>query len=423
MTIETINNGESGKVVRDKINGNFGQSLNLDPTDGLQIGGVAPNAEQRAAVRAGIGVHGLAQQSMRATLARPAAPLTVHVLGNSFETSVLMWAATFAASSGALQQGKRSGFSGYRSDQIFSELQSMGIEPGSSVLAFGEGTNDASQARTTAQHVASMRQIAQYALDRGVIPIMRSSPPTDAAYSAQINAFALADRFLAESMGIPFVDNFARFVDTDGTWMAGVSVDTVHPYNGNYALAGADAWDQISGNPPPLLPRSDAGEGMFGSNVLQLAHTDNLPTGFSILGFTGHTINALTDYAFPFRGKMASISVSQSASADVYRTATASGNFSVGDTVTVSGILGRANGSNMIVSAFVRAMGPNTDFYLGTIGSDVDKYFRTSLVVPAGTTSLRLFLRSATATTGAYSGDIRWGGWDIYNVTENTFPA
>lgn len=55
MAIETINNGESGKAVRDKINGNFGKSLNLDPTDGLQIGGAAPNAEQRAAVRAGMG--------------------------------------------------------------------------------------------------------------------------------------------------------------------------------------------------------------------------------------------------------------------------------------------------------------------------------------------------------------------------------
>jgi hypothetical protein len=306
---------------------------------------------------------------------------------------------------------------------VLAELVTGGLDPTADVLAFGEGTNDASQGVTVAAHVANMRAIAQYALDRNVIPVMRITPQVDAAYSATVNQYALADRMLAEQMGIPFVDNFARWLDTDGTWTSGASGDTVHPFVGIYASAGADAWAQLSSTYPPLLPRSDAGDGMFGSNVLQLAHTGNLPTGFSLLGFTGHTVNALADYAHPFRGKRASITCNQSASADAYRSVSASGKFSAGDRVTISGLLGMASGSNMLVSAFVRAMGPNTDFNIAAIGADADRYCRATFVVPESTTSLRLFLRAQAATPGTYTGDIRWGGWDIYNVTTNTYAA
>jgi hypothetical protein len=362
-------------------------------------------------------------EGLRAAIANPARPLGLQVVGNSFENSAALWTGCCAASNGALVLVKRNGYSGYRSDQVLAELVAGGLDPTADVLAFGEGTNDASQGITVAAHVANMRAIAQYALDRNVIPVMRLTPQTDAAYSATVNQYALADRMLAEQMGIPFVDNFTRWLDTDGTWTSGASGDTVHPYSGIYASAGADAWAQLSGTYPPLLPRSDAGDGMFGSNVLQLAHTGNLPTGDSLLGFTGHTINALTDYAHPFRGKMASITCNQSASADVYRSVSASGKFSVGDRVTISGVLGMASGSNMLVSAFVRAMGPNTDFNIAAVASNVDRYCRATFVVPEGTTSLRLFRRAQAATSGTYTGDIRWGGWDSYNVTTNTYAG
>lgn len=62
MAIETINNGETGAAIRAKLNGNFGKALNLDPTAGILLGGASPNAQQRAAVRDGIGV---AQTSIR----------------------------------------------------------------------------------------------------------------------------------------------------------------------------------------------------------------------------------------------------------------------------------------------------------------------------------------------------------------------
>lgn len=351
----------------------------------------------------------------------------IHLYGNSFANAGTFAYSFCTASGGRLYLVKNSGVGGLTSAQVLTKIESEGIESDAKILLYIEGTNDASQSVAASVHSDNMRAIAQYAIDRGVIPIMCVTAPIDTAASALVNQMALTDQLLSIDIPIPAYDLFARWVDPlDGTWLSGASSDGTHPTQLVYASSGIDLWNSIVNRLPCyIIPRLNAGNGLFGSNVLNYtdAGADGLPENWQVLSFTGQTYPAMQDYVFPFRGKRARLTSSQTASGGtLYRVLSKAGKFSDGDEILISGVFGVDAVSNARISIYVRPnnSGQPDKFIAAFCTVTLDTYIQAKFTVPAGTTDLRLFVRFDADSAGTHGGTIGYGCWDFYNLTTQT---
>jgi hypothetical protein len=402
---------ESGNTIFDPTFNRQQATIVLDPT--LKTVGIAGGGQVRS-------IQSPAEKFY--SLCASGNSIGVHVYGNSFAVAQTHLSSFAGKSSGGLYLAKNSGVGGYRSDQVLAKMQAEGFIDGSQIVAYGEGTNDASQSVSTAAHMANIKAMTDLILASGRTPLLIMTPPGDYANNALTHPYWVAEWVYCNINGIAAIDAFGRYVDTDGTWVSGASTDTTHPILSVYAQAGLDMWSAATSKAPPLLlPRTNAGQGIFG-NALNLTDTnaDGLPDGWSVLSLTGQTYNALSDFAYPYRGKKASINVSQSSAGYVYKQS-ATG-FAVGDKVRASGVLAVTAATNMIVDVYIRANGSGAfDWFASTLAAVTgDTYFSTELVVPAGTTSLQMYFRVSPLVAGAFSGTLTWGDCDIYNITTNS---
>lgn len=343
-------------------------------------------------------------------------------IGNSIVASPnAFWRFAATASQGLIAQGKSSAVGGSKSSEIVAQVDSL--DDNCNAVLIMEGTNDAAQGVSVASHVANMRAAIGVIKARGFVPLLIATPPNDGAYAAECNRMALADRVLAESEGVTFVDPWGRLTDTDGTWTAGATSDGTHPVVASDAAAGADLWSALSaGESGYLLPRSNAGQGLVGSNVLQLtdSNADGLPDGWSNLSVTAPTYS-LAAAAHPFRGNRCSVGVSQSSTGSIIRIVPLGG-AAVGDVVRITGFISLESSSNMRVRVFTRFNGASVDFTCALIlGNTANRFFSAEMKVPSGTTDFRFFIECAGQVSGAFSGTVGFGGFDIYNITQNTY--
>lgn len=346
----------------------------------------------------------------------------IHVYGNSILTGFpdpIM--AAQQVSVGKLVVVKNSAVAGYTSASVLAKLLTDGVDSDADVVAFMEGTNDAAQAVSYATHVANFKAIIAEIARVGKIPMLLITPPNDAAYAATANGNALRDVLLAQRLKIPSFDAWGRYRDADGTWTAGVSSDLIHPNSATTSQAGADLYALIrDGSTPLFLPMANTGDGLFGSNILQLTDTnaDGLPDGWANLSLTTPTF-ALSDFSYPYRGKKCAVTFSQSVNGKMYREITPG--FVVGDRIKLSGICGLSATTNAKLSLFLRFSGGGIDVYaISTTLANGAQYFSTEYIVPAGTTKLQVYIDFSTATTGAFSGVAEFGCIDIYNMTTLT---
>lgn len=343
----------------------------------------------------------------------------IHIYGNSFGQQTYGHIQRLCTASGGRMFAAANGsVGGLRLDQIAANIKSNGFSPLAQVVAIFEGTNDASQGVSNEAHIAGLAECVSLVINSGRIPLVTLASPNDKDYSDTSNGFALREKIFCERNGIPFYDPWARWVDTDGTWVAGASGDGIHPYNVVYNGAGVDMWAAVQAASFPVwLPRRSAGEGLLQSNVLQLTDTnaDGLPDGWTALTFTSPTY-ALSNYAFPARGKKCSATVSQSEIGSFYRELTTG--FSVGDTMRISGVAGLSGSTNASMRVFVRAFGTTIEFTAFCTSSDcTDTVFEGDFVVPTGTTKLQLYVRAEANVAGTYSGVLGFGCIDLYNIT------
>jgi hypothetical protein len=362
---------------------------------------------------------------VRAGLNRPG-PLRLHVYGCSLDASDNFWRNICAASGGRFTLEKNSGMGGFRADQVLAKMQAEGISSTADVVAFGEGTNDAMSGRTTAQHIADMKAMLKIIAAAGKGAVVRLPPPTENGWYVQANKNALADIVLCEQTGALGIDPYSKWCDTDGTYTAGFSTDNTHPTAANYGEAAKEAAALLLNRPQPyMLPRGNVGQGLIQSNVLQITDTnaDNLADGWNALGMSSPTYNAATNYAYPWRGKKNSVSVSQTANASIYKEMLTG--WAVGDRLRLTGVFGVPTApTNMNAMLFIRAVrtAGNVEQYAAyTAGQMDDSYVATELVVPDGTTAIQVWIRWIPLTAAAYSGTIEFGGIDVYNITANTF--
>jgi hypothetical protein len=350
--------------------------------------------------------------------------LGCHVYGNSFGVAATMHFAMAGASGGRLYIVANSSVGGATSQAILTKLTNEGIDPTAKCLLFFEGTNDASTGVSTSQHALNMRAIAQYAIVRGVTPIMLATPPSDVtAWSEKAALNSFADRVLAAEMGIPIFDPWRRYVDVDSTWVAGASTDQTHPVQPVYAGAGLDLWSEIAaGNPPRWYPWDNVGQGVFRANVLNLtdSNADNLPDNWSQIAYTG-ALSPIEDAPWPGRGKCIVAPLNQSTTANFYRQTSDLGGLGVGESAICTALIGLTNPTNVRVSVWLRCFGaasPANDKYLGALVSDTGglTQMRADFVVPAGTTKYQLWVRAEAQVAGVYTGTLRVGYSDLYRV-------
>lgn len=349
--------------------------------------------------------------------------LRLGTVGNSIINSqTAFWLVAASNSGGRIIPERTRSVGGVTSSALVGQVALLDSNCNSVLMM--EGTNDGSQGVPLATHVANMRAAVDAVRGRGWLPILIATPPTDRAFSAATSSMALADRFLAESEGIPFFDPWGRVTDTDGTWMPGASADQIHPIPATERAVGDDLWAMmVAGETGYLLPRSNTGLGLFGSsgNQLQLLDSDNdgLPNGWKPLSLTGPTFSA-APIAHPFRGKKCSAKVAQASQGYIYRTFNAAG-VTPGDVVRLTGFVSLANSVNMKVRVFYRFNTVLVDVTCAVlIGDTGDRYFEAEVQVPAGLTDMTVFIQCAPQTTGSFFGTVGFGGFDVYNVTRNT---
>lgn len=284
-----------------------------------------------------------------------------------------------------------------------------------------EGTNDAAQGVSVATHYANMAACIDAIRAKGGFPILICPPPTDNAYSELVNKNAIADRYLGASKGIPVIDPWAHTFDSDGTAIANALSDTVHPYKDVAYTAGVAINNALFGTyDGGLQPRSNTGNGLFGSNAQMLtdATADGIPDGWSTIGLSGAT-HALVSATLPKVGKVWQVTVNQTG--DTYLHRANSGAFSVGDTILVAGNIGVSGSTNLYADLYVRFEGSGgADRYLARIAGDAPlASFAGILTVPANTNTIRIWVQmQRVRASGNYSGVVSLSGVDIYDITK-----
>lgn len=357
--------------------------------------------------------------------------LRLHLYGNSHIETGYNWLAAAAASNGRMSIVKNSGVSGYKTEQVLAKLQAEGISSTANCMYVSEGTNDAKASVTVAAHIANMREIVLYAVSRGVPVIIGVCPPTDSTYQSITHTYYHAEIELAKQLSVPWIDPWATVTDTDGTLTAGTADATLeHVSVGPQWGMGAYLMDWLGGTRQSmLLPRSQSAPGLVNTTANQLCLTDTnadgMPDGWSVLTMTGYTINARTDAAFPYRGKLNSISISQTGASYLHRPGYTTG-WAVGETVRISGFLAIESSTNLRLDVIVRCQGSvsTVPIAITYFGDTALHYFENSVVIAGtGLTDLQIQLKASNAvgSIAAYSGTVKWGGVHLYNVTRNQF--
>ena len=139
------------------------------------------------------------------------------------------------------------GVPGERSDQILARMDAM-LANGVSGITLLAGTNDASQAVSTATFMANMDAIAKKCRKAGVPLVVGTVPPRSASTTASIRTsiagYNLALRQWAPKNGVYLADAYSALVDiSSGAMLAAYdSGDGTHPNTaGHYLLATAFA--------------------------------------------------------------------------------------------------------------------------------------------------------------------------------------
>ncbi len=373
---------------------------------------------------------GISQASQLPQLLRNAGrPVKVHVYGNSLDQEDRFWRTVCAGSGGAITVVRNSALGGYTSAQVLAKMQSEGFDATADVVAFGEGTNDALNSVTLAASMANIAAMVVLVRAAGKIPLLRLPPPNENSWNDRVLTNWRHQLVLAEQLGVYAWDAYAKYVDTDGTYVAGITSDNTHPTAIKYSDIAAESWAMLSSLARPYwLPRSNAGQGLIGSNVLQLTDAASpaaMPLGWDMLSsMPTATWASRTDYSYPFRGKKASVSISQSTNASVYKQVNISASLAIGDRVRMTGLFGCNGLSNCNAVVYVRAAGPNTDFHaVYTSSTLADQYVSVEFTVPAATTSLQLWVRAMPTSAGAMTAVLEFGAMDIYNITKQTLVA
>lgn len=357
-------------------------------------------------------------------------PIRLHVYGNSLDQEDRFWRTVCAVSGGAVQLLQNSGVGGYTSGQVLAKMQAEGINTLADVVSIGEGTNDALNSVPVATSMANFAAMVSIIRAAGKVPLLRLPPPNDNSWNNRVLANWTAQLVLAEQLGIYAWDAYAKYCDTDGTWVVGFSDNgNTHPTAQNYSLAAAEGWTMLSSLARPYwLPRSNGGQGLVGSNVLQLTDSGapaGMPTGWETLNsIPTATWAALANYNYPWRGKKASVAISQSTNASVYKQIALSAAVSIGDKVRLTGVFGCNTMSNANAVVYLRCAGVNVDTYAAYTSNTLpDSYVSCDVTIPAGTTSLQIWIRALPTTAGAMTATLEFGCMDIYNITKNKFVS
>lgn len=344
----------------------------------------------------------------------------MHLYGNSIVVGGMTFLVAAASKSGGrLSIAKNSAVGGYKSSDILAKLIAEGVASNADIVPFMEGTNDAGAYVSNAEHIANMRSIAYQILKAGKIPLLILPPPNSLPQFAATNGYALRELVMAINLGIPVFDPWMILTGNDGKWVAGASADTIHPLLPAHYTSGAELWNlMLNSTPPKFLPRTNAGEGLWGSNVLMATDTnaDGLPDGWSPVSLTTPSY-ALSDASYPVRGKKCAVTVSQSATGYLNRNLTTG--FAAGDVIKLSGFARIASGSNLNLAVWLRFTDATSDRYAYSsqaVGGDLE-YFEMDQVVPAGCTTIQCYIAVSPAVTGSFSGVAEFAALDFYNMT------
>lgn len=281
-----------------------------------------------------------------------------------------------------------------------------------------EGTNDAAQSVSVATHITNMKAVAAALLAQGIIPIIVAAPTRDASTAqAQIMAkMALAERIWCENAGLIFVDPWNSLIDTDGTWVSGATSDGDHPTVVSHQAIGRQVATLLStGSPGLLLPRCDGGsDGGILTNALNLAdgNADGLPDGWTALGSSG--TYALSTGADPTRGDICTATLSQTTTAEFYRSITPP---TVGNRIRVVGMLSLANASNVIVRAYLRSTGQTDVISAILTENDTNVYMCGEII---SNTEVQFWIEAASINGSAYTANVAFSAVQAYDIDANT---
>lgn len=327
---------------------------------------------------------------------------------------------------------------GGRSSAVILANLDVDVPAGTKILMYHEGTNDAAAASqvSLADHISHIKDVCEWAISRGILPIIVGSPTVDVGGTAVkssialIEKYSLAERILADSLCIPYVDPWGAWIDTsDGSWNSAAGVtDALHPPQKVHDAVAVEVASQLrAGKPPGLQPRCNLGSAGVHpafANVLNLTGS-GVPTGWSQNG-TAPSTSAPSAAVLPIRGNWSDHTVSAlTTTGDLYRYLHSGGGFATGETVRVSGYFKFTNTSNMRLAvrlSLIRSVSPNTSLYLfDTDATFGETYFEADVVVPSDLTQATLWVSYKPVTAGAYSGAFSFAALDVYNISRHTF--
>lgn len=289
------------------------------------------------------------------------------------------------------------------------------------VVAFMEGTNDANTGVSAANHILNLKAVASEIGTRGFIPLMIASPTRDTGVS-EIISYWLPERIWCESAGITYVDPWSRYIDTDGSWVAGCTTDGDHPTPDTMLQVGFDMADLLLvGKPGYLLPRSNSlMEGLF-SNALLLLDSDanGRPDGWSRLTVVGENFS-LAPASYPARGNICTVVISQTVAAEVYRTLGLTG-WAPGHTLRITGMISLANMVNCNFRVYCRPIGGTAFDIIPLIrrSNCSNIYFSGEIVMPDNATDLQVWLEATPISGGLFTCTLDFSGINVYNITTN----
>lgn len=289
--------------------------------------------------------------------------------------------------------------------------QAASVPTGTACLVH-EGTNDAAASVTAATHIANMEAAVAVLLNRGVTPIIISSPPRDSTI-ALINSYSVAERVWCIDEGLYFVDPWNKWVDpADGSWTAGSSTDGDHPTNVTHYGAGKMIADILLGTEhSAFIPRTNTN---LLPNPLCLTDADvnGRPDGWG--GFSLPTFSALATGTHPIKGNRAFTAISQTATMELYNEAPLSaGTLDSGDELIVTGFLSVANMSNCLF----RVYGPENSIFL----TQENASMRAIQARVSITATVQMWIEARSLAGGAYTCDLTFGNFSILNLTKNRY--
>lgn len=332
-------------------------------------------------------------------------------LGDSAPTYAML------ASDGRWRHVANRGISGNRTDQVLARIPAL-IAEGVDIIVFPScGVwNDAYQSIPIATTLANIAAMIATCRKAGVIPVLSTPTPNGSGdYNEARAVFVYKVRRmmidLCAANGVPLIDMFTILADpTGGALPAPYNVDgSVHPSAAGYVVMGKAIDNTLRALLPPISDRlvTDKGTGtpdLYAGAGLFYGTPDanGIANGWTLNG-TGSTFSVTTPAGVIGKAQRITLGASSSGSAVARSVATGSG-FAVGDVVEVSG---EVLVSAAAVKAEVQliAVGPNTSIKPVSItpgGVLARGQFCKRFTVPAGTTSLGLYLKASGTAPGTY---------------------